>query len=270
MHSSLPQQLINFKFTNSKLLIGLFKKLEKKSLETSDAIITICPELEKFVLPLISNKKNHHMIENSLFETIQMKSHQIPPHSVAIPEGRKIVVYAGTFEKYQGIDLLIASFQIVAKELENAFLLMIGGTEKQVEAYRKMVSHHQISKHCALYTRMPQPQVREIVGLSALQVSPRIGGTNSPLKTYEQLANGIPLIATRILSHTQILNEGVCFLVESNPQALAEGMLAALHGPKKCLEKVENAKNLYDKKYSREMYEKKIESLLEQLYTHRE
>ena len=41
---------------------------------------------------------------------------------------------------------------------------------------------------------------------------------NTPLKIYEQLASGLPLVATRIPSHTQVLTEDVCILVEPRNQ----------------------------------------------------
>ena len=49
MHSSLPEQLRNFQFTESRVLIRAFEWLENSSLRASDAIITICPALADYV-----------------------------------------------------------------------------------------------------------------------------------------------------------------------------------------------------------------------------
>ena len=70
MHSSLPQQLTNFKFTTSKILINAFKKLEDACLKSADAIITICPDLYNYVNTIISNKEKHFLIENSIFDEV--------------------------------------------------------------------------------------------------------------------------------------------------------------------------------------------------------
>ena len=48
MHSSLPQQLTNFKFSRSNSLIRAFTWLENRCLSEADAVITICPELEQY------------------------------------------------------------------------------------------------------------------------------------------------------------------------------------------------------------------------------
>ena len=58
MHSSLPQQLSNFKFTESKLLIGLFRKLEDTCLRASDVVISICPDLANYVEQVIDDTEN--------------------------------------------------------------------------------------------------------------------------------------------------------------------------------------------------------------------
>ena len=95
-------------------------------------------------------------------------------------------------------------------------------------------------------------------------VSPRIEGTNTPLKIYEQLASGKPLVATRIWSHTQVLTDDVCILVEPEPNAMAQGMLKAIDDEAH-LAHVVRAKLLYERVYSRPAYEAKVRRLLELL-----
>src|SRR5262245_50354149 len=49
MHSSLPQQLSNFKYSRSSLLRGLFVWAEDQMVRKSDVVITICRELQDTV-----------------------------------------------------------------------------------------------------------------------------------------------------------------------------------------------------------------------------
>jgi hypothetical protein len=49
MHSSLPQQLINFNFTRSQVLMQIFKMMERQVLKNSSSILVICPDLQKIV-----------------------------------------------------------------------------------------------------------------------------------------------------------------------------------------------------------------------------
>ena len=79
------------------------------------------------------------------------------------------------------------------------------------------------------------------------------------------LAHGVPLVATRILSHTQVLNDDVCFLVEPQPDQLAEGLVRALTDTAGRRRVVTNAQRLYATAYARPVYERKLRKLFEKL-----
>lgn len=73
MHSSLPEQLTNFKFTTSKTLISAFKWLEDSCLQAADATITICPSLYNYALSIVDDKSKVCLIENSIFDDVQIR-----------------------------------------------------------------------------------------------------------------------------------------------------------------------------------------------------
>ena len=110
---------------------------------------------------------------------------------------------------------------------------------------------------------MSQACARAYIENATVLVSPRVEGTNTPLKIYELLASGKPLVATRILSHTQVLNDEVCILVEPNASDLARGLIEALDDEGESARRAENARRLYENAYSREVYESKMRRFLE-------
>jgi glycosyltransferase involved in cell wall biosynthesis len=269
MHSSLVQQLTNFNFTTSKIVKGIFKKLEDACLKSADAVITICPDLYDYVNSLIAEKSKHFLIENSIFDEVMLKngkSNGTSDHtdniSTQLPAS-KLVVYAGTLEKYQGIDILINSFKYVIEKEPDAFLLIMGGNEKQVSYYKAMADSERIKDKVLFTGRIPQQIVKKYNKIASVLVSPRSDGTNTPLKVYEQIASGIPLVATNIYSHTQVLNNEVSFLTEPEPKSFAEGILEALQNVKLKEEKTFNARKLYEVKYSRGVYSKKLKQMFE-------
>ena len=276
MHSSLPQQLTNFQFTTSKFLICFFKKLEDTCLRLADAIITICPDLSKYVNGLIYEKEKHLLIENSIFEPIKVLPRSskssygfsvpdLQEKPLKLPQGRHFVVYAGTLEPYQGIDILINAFKHVMAKNSDSFLLIVGGTKAQVEDYSALAEKLRLEQYVLFTGRVSQALAKHYCHLASVLVSPRSTGTNTPLKIYEQLASGIPLVATRIHSHTQVLNDNVAFLVEPEPEAMARGILVALESNGDSHRIAANARQLYEQKYSRPVYERKIQRLLELL-----
>lgn len=266
MHSSLPQQLTNFKFTTSKRLIGFFKWLEDLSIRRADAIITICPDLADYVLGQVDDPEKHFLIENSIFEPVRLRSPASAPAApsgptVEIPPGRPAIVYTGTFESYQGMDLLIEAFRIVQRERPEAFLALVGGTPEQVARYREQAGPG-LADHVLIHERVDQATAKALVAAAAVQLSPRSSGTNTPLKIYEQLASGVPLVATGIYSHTQVLDASVAYLVEPEAADMARGILEALADGRENNPRARAAQELYARSYSRPVYEEKIERLL--------
>jgi glycosyltransferase involved in cell wall biosynthesis len=267
MHSSLPQQLSNFKVTQSRLLIGTFQALEDSALEAADAVITICPTLAEHALARMPDAKRHQLIENSIFDTVRLADDVEQPDRIETeplpPAPRPLVIYAGTFEPYQGLDILIEGFARAHREQPSAFLMMIGGSRDQVEYYRDLAYRAGLEGHCQFTGRLPQAQVKRLLKDAAVLTSPRVEGTNTPLKIYEQLASGIPLVATRILSHTQVLDEEVCVLVEPDAESMGRGLIAALTDQDRRRKVVQSAQKLFERKYSRRAYTDKMRRLFE-------
>ncbi len=276
MHSSLPEQLRNFEFTESRVLIRIFAWLENTSLRASDAIITICPALADYVHRTLGDAPRHLLIENSIFDPVKVGhgctgplegsgDRDAAPTPVAIPEGRDLVVYAGTLEMYQGIDLLIGAFSRIAERHPAALLLVVGGTPDQVAHYSSLARSLGIADHCLFTGRVPQVLARRYTGMASVLVSPRSAGINTPLKIYEQLASGAPLVATRIYSHTQVLDDDVAFLVEPDADGLARGIVQALTSKGERDRRVTNAKARYERDYSRPAYVAKMRRLMDLL-----
>jgi len=273
MHSSLPQQLTNFQFTRSRVLIGLFKKLEDSCLKAANAVITICPDLADYVTHLLPKNEKHILIENSIFDPVRIASKGKATEAKEVEEaidektddllrGKRLVVYAGTLEPYQGIDILVKAFSYVKRRQSDAMLLIVGGTEDQVAHYCALARSLDIEKGCVFTGRVPQSTAKHYTRLASVLVSPRSEGTNTPLKIYEQLASGIPLVATRIYSHTQVLDDQVAFLVDPEPEDMTRGILAALESGDKARQVAGNAVMLYREKYSRPVYIGKMKHLL--------
>lgn len=272
MHSSLPQQLSNFQYDKYPMWVKLFNILEDVSLRAADAVITICPDLKNYAKKRLTRDQKLMLIENSLFEPVRIVSSrdtgtEAPQRGDTLPSqirGRApLVVYAGTLESYQGIDILIRSFALVVQKRDDARLLIVGGTPEQVALYERLTDSIGIGPYVTFTGRVSQTQAQHHSHQASVLVSPRSKGTNTPLKIYEQLASGIPLVATNIYSHIQVLTPDVAFLVEPAPSAMAEGILSALDTKGEAAIKTANAKRLYRSAYSRTIYKDKVRRLLD-------
>jgi len=79
-----------------------------------------------------------------------------------------------------------------------------------------------------LRPRVPRHEVADYLGIADVLVLARPRGENAPLKIYEYMRSGKPIVATDIKAHTVSLSEKTAFLVQPEPAPLADGILLAL------------------------------------------
>ena len=96
-------------------------------------------------------------------------------------------------------------------------------------------------------------------------VSPRSTGTNTPLKIYQYLRSGRPIVATRLLTHTQVLSDDTAFLAEPTPDGFAQAILAALGDPARAAAVGARAKEVAATRYSDEAFVAKTRAAIDRL-----
>jgi glycosyltransferase involved in cell wall biosynthesis len=129
------------------------------------------------------------------------------------------VLYTGTFEAYQGLDLLFDAMGLVARSLPDARLLVVGGRPEQVEAARARAA--QAGAPATFTGYQPAREIPAYVAATDVLASPRTSGTNTPLKIYSYLRAGKPIVATRLLTHTQVLDDEIALLAAPDPESFA-------------------------------------------------
>jgi glycosyltransferase involved in cell wall biosynthesis len=255
MHSSLPQQLDNFAFSNSRLLKGIFSWMERLVIRRSKVVIVICPQLEETVRG-IDRDVPTVLIENApgSGDTPREGSGRRIRASLGLNESTPVVLYTGTFEAYQGLDLLFAAARVVATARPDARFVLAGGRPEQVEQAKVEVRAAGLTEQVVFAGQRPSEEIPEYLDAADVLVSPRSNGTNTPLKIYQYLRAGRPIVATRLLTHTQVLDDGVSFLTPATAEGFGKGILDALSDPAKAREVGAQAKRLAETKYSYEAY----------------
>lgn len=259
MHSSLPQQLSNFRYSRSRTITSLFERLERRMVSGSQAIITVCKELEDKAAAL-GARDRAFLIENVCGGDMEAVAGPGPDSLRArwnIPAGSQVVLYTGTFEPYQGLDMLVEAAAIVAKVVPTARFLVAGGTTSQVESAQHLAAG---AGAPMIFTgQLPPHEIPHLIDLCDVLVSPRISGTNTPLKIYSYLRSGKPIVATDLLTHTQVLDATTARLAEPKPAAFAEAIIDLLTNPEKGRRLAESAARLAAERYDRRAYVAKVE-----------
>ena len=255
MHSSLPQQLSNFAYSRSRVLQWLLHRLERIAIRHSRVTIVICPELRRLVERLEPGT-DPVVIENApgAAEADVDRASDVVRATLRVPSSAPLVVYTGTFEAYQGLDLLFAAAALVAQSRPEARFLLVGGHPDQIAEARAQADAAGAGAVTIFAGERPSCEIPAILEAADVLVSPRSRGINTPLKIYQYLRAGRAIVATRLLTHTQVLDDSVAVLTGATPREFADGIISTLADPEMAMALGTRAAELAATKYSYDAY----------------
>lgn len=142
---------------------------------------------------------NVHVITNgvntSLF--IPHPKQEAKMHLGLQPEA-KVIGFSGQFFPWQGLDTLLDAFVHVRKNVGEVYLLMIGDGVLRDALYRQATSIG-LQKHILWMGCKPYQQIPSLLSSCDVGVVLKKGlDSFSPLKLYEYLSLGLPVVATRM------------------------------------------------------------------------
>lgn len=265
MHSSLPQQLTNFRYAQFKVIKRLFDLVESKMIKESRVVITICEELQASVVAAGAGERAH-LIENSMGGEMDGTSTELVDvrSNFDIDPSQPIILYTGTFEAYQGLEMFLDATGRLARTHPQIRCLIVGGEPAQVEAARNIVGSE--NKTIIFAGQRAPEEIPSFVEAADILVSPRISGTNTPLKIYSYLRSGRPIVATKLRTHTQVLSPETAILVEPEPEAFAKAIGHLLDHPADGERIAHAARLLADERYSREVFVRRTAAAYAQLF----
>ena len=254
--SSIPDQLRYSGFARRGPLLWLADALEGHALKHAAAAVTVCGSLTEGVrrrapeLPVFQ-VEDPPLVDRS----------ELPAPDVALAMRRElgmgdgpVVLYSGNFEPYQGVELLLEA----TPRVPDAQFLFMGGRPPEIEALRARANELGTAARVFFSGTRPPAELGRFLALADVLASPRIEGENTPFKIYTYLASGRPIVATRIRTHTQLLDDSLAFLVEPGADALATGLRQALEQKQEARARAERGLALVEREYSVARYREKV------------
>ena len=230
MHCDLAQLIADSGFVKSRLLLRIADEAQRAMVRRADAVITFYPELEVTARKLAPKQQIWTILPPPVDEGLPPANSNDTARlrqQWRLGEG-PVLLYTGTLENYQGLDMLLQSIKAVCDVFPSAHFVIVGGKTEQVEELRLLAEELGVVDHVRLVGQRPLEEMPGYMAMADVLLSPRSKGTHTPLKLYTYLHSGIPILATAILSHTQILTPEVALLVPPTPAALAAGALQLL------------------------------------------
>jgi glycosyltransferase involved in cell wall biosynthesis len=252
--SSIPDQLQESGFARRGPLLWAARSLEGRALREAAVVVTVCTSLTQGVKTRVPAARVFQVEDPPLLDD------KTPPPAHAVAtfreslglDARPVVLYSGNLEPYQGVELLVAA----AGRVPRAQFLFMGGEPEQIEVLRSAAVT--AGGTCVFAGKRPPSELPLFLAACDVVCSPRVRGSNTPFKIYTYLASGKPLVATRILTHTQLLDDSMAWLVEPTPAGVAEGVAKALHDPFEAELRARRGRALFEREYSAARYGEKV------------
>ncbi|MDH3355289.1 MAG: glycosyltransferase family 4 protein [Chromatiales bacterium] len=178
---------------------------------------------------------------------------------------KKIVMYIGNLESYQGIDLLLDSVNLIYKELPELIVTIIGGADDDIEKYEKISRSLGMDGVVHFLGKKPVADIGAYMSQADILVSPRVHGINTPMKVYSYLHSNTVVLATDLPTHTQVMNGDIGMLAAPEKQAYADGMLELIHDDELRVRLSKAAHQHIEKEHSYEAFKQHLYEAYEQL-----
>jgi glycosyltransferase involved in cell wall biosynthesis len=263
MDSSLAQQIIE-KFPYLKPLGGILQFCEGLAIRGSCGVVAVCRALEDIAHEISDDKLIVRLEDISLLhsglpcdEDLRQRYQIVGP----------IMLYVGNLEGYQGIDLLLQSFQLAVHQGCRGNLVIIGGTDEDIAAYKKYAEELQLAGNAYFIGPRPVDLLGHYLAQADILLSPRIKGNNTPMKLYSYLDSGKAVLATNLPTHTQVLTDDFACLVEPERQSMAAGMAKLLNDPELRLRLGTKGRQVARDNYSLPAYRAKLTNFYSKVFS---
>jgi glycosyltransferase involved in cell wall biosynthesis len=222
--------------TGARVLFNSFKRSERlvrfstNSRGLGEIYLSEGLPLEKLVVA-------HNGVDLQGYRSLPDKSRDRA--DLGLPPDKKIVCYSGNIYEGRGIEHLIE----IAPGMSGVLFLIVGGLESDVRRCRSLAREKR-AENIRFTSYVHHNTVPLYLAASDVLVMPYTsrmtirGGTvardfTSPIKLFEYMASGRPVVATSIPSVSEILRDGVNAILvpPDSPEAIAAGIKRALNDP---------------------------------------
>lgn len=148
---------------------------------------------------------------------------------LGLPQNRKIVLYAGHLYEWKGVRILVEASKYLPSNVE---IVLVGGTKEDVTNFQFQINFQNIKLvghrlHSEIPYWLKAADVLVLPNSAKEQISSEY---TSPLKLFEYMSAGRPIVASRLPSLEEVLQdrESAILFTPDDPQDLAEKIRVAI------------------------------------------
>ena len=256
MDSSLAEQLVDA-YPPLRFAFSALRRMEAVAIRRSSGVLAVCAALEDVALAHAPGQLVGRVEDTTLLtgpKPAGGNGRGLPPSD------GPMAMYVGNLESYQGIDLLLEGFRHTLSRVPQAKLVIVGGRDAEIAHYRGRAERLGIDGSVVFAGPRPIGMLPDLLRQADVLVSPRLKGLNTPMKIYSYLDSGSAVLATRLRTHTQVLDDGMAYLVEPEPHALGHGLAELMADPELRAKLASTAKAYVQREHTPQAARRKLEA----------
>ena len=216
------------RFAAGSPLYKIARGLDSYVIRNAGAVVTICELLKAEIAPRAGKPDKVHVIANG----VDTDAFSPQDSSKALKErwgllDKEVILYAGTFQPYEGLDLLIHAMSEVVRVRPRAHLVIVGGSagfaggaeaaSPEENALLSAVRESGVTSHVTFTGRIPHADVKAMYAVADVLCYPRrmtlTTALTTPLKPLEGMAMAKPVIVSDVGAMRELVSDGVTGLV---------------------------------------------------------
>ena len=207
-------------------------KVADKVFNTASALVAVSKEVARYLEGYVQKKHRIKVITNGVdLDRFTITS----PSTKDTTSGIFTVGFIGTLKPWHGVSRLIRAFNVFQQQYKSSQLLIVGdGPEK--ERLANLVVILGLDKHVRFTGAVDHNQIPQLLHTMNVAVAPypKLSGFYfSPLKIFEYMAAGLPVVASRIGQLNDLIEHEETGLLCSpdDEEALAEALVRLWKNP---------------------------------------
>ncbi|WP_066776701.1 glycosyltransferase family 4 protein [Sphingomonas sp. CCH5-D11] len=222
MDSLLGEQIVE-KWPRLSFLRPLLRAVEGWPMRGADLVLPVCSAIAERVAREAPGQTIHVLPDAAPAKTTGDPAEPVMNLRALVGGEGPIALYVGNLEHYQGVDLLLEAMADLPAD-NDLSLVIVGGTRDHLAEARATIGRLRIEDRVHLAGPAPLAHLPHLLAQADILCSPRIAGVNTPMKLYAYMQAERAIIATAILSHTQVLSSAHACLVAPERGAIAAGL----------------------------------------------
>jgi glycosyltransferase involved in cell wall biosynthesis len=232
MQSSIPEQLLKHRIFRSTIVQKCCRLLERWLIREADFVVCSAG-LEEYVRTAHPLVKVREWLFPSSAAPVSPEELRLTRDQLGITAQKRVVLYTGNAEPYQGLSKLLEAVPKVLARVPNTTFVLVGIIDpadiwamlETGEAYDR--------KALRIVGRQPQDSMPRYMAIADVLVAPREPIGNLPLKIFDYMAAGKPIVVTDCSTFRTVLNEERAMLVSPSAEAFAEAIVGLLQDQEK-------------------------------------